>query len=165
MNARNRLHTATQLQLFSYSASSSSKETNSSPEKQHQIAADTIVEDDVGTRPPADMAAETTTSRPLGLSGRSLPSTMESSKRKLETPTTGGSSEAGHSHQDKPPADEGTSKPSSSSTVPSTTSGCVSKQGSHSEQGYLKKMPRQERRRIEQDIKRKHRPGMFVWHG
>ena len=106
------------------------------------------------------MAAETTAPRPS-----SLPSTMENSKKKLETPTVGGSSEAGHSHRDKPPTDdEGTTKPSSS-TVPRTTSGCVSKQGSHSEQDYLKKMSRQERQRVEQDIKRKRRPGMFVWHG
>ena len=147
-----------------FPTSSSPKEINSSPEKQYQTAADTIVQDDIGTRPPSDVAAETTASRPLGLS--SLPSTMEKSKRKLETPTAGGSSrEAGHSgRQDKPPTDEGTTKPSGSSTVSSTTSGCVSKQGSHSEQGYLKKMSRQERRKIEQDIKRKRRPGMFVWH-
>ena len=137
-----------------FPTSSSPKEINSSPEKQHQAAADTTAQDDIGTRPPSDtVAAETTASRPS-----SLPSSMENSKRKLETPTAGGSSEAGHSRQDKPPT-----KPSSS-TVPSTTSGCFSKQGSHSEQGYLKKMSRQERRKIEQDIKRKRRPGMFVWH-
>ena len=73
------------------------------------------------------------------------------------------SSKAGHSHQDKSPTDEGTTKPFSS-TVPNTISGCVtvSKQGNHSEPGYLKKMPGQERRKIEQDIKQKRRPGMFV---
>ena len=89
---------------------------------------------------------------------------MENSEKELQTPATGGSSKAGHSYQDKPSADECTAKPFSS-TVSSTASGYVSKEGSRSEQRYLKKMSRQERRKIEQDIKRKRRPGMFVWRG
>ena len=88
---------------------------------------------------------------------------MENSKKELdsEAPTAGGSSKAGHSHQEKQPTDKGINKPFSS-TVPSTASGCVRKEGSH---GYLKKMSTQERRKIEPDIKRKCRLGMFVWHG
>ena len=98
------------------------------------------------------MAAEKTASPLLGLS--SLQNTTESNERELDTPTAGGSSKAGG---DKPPGNEDTTKPFSSTTA----SGSVSKEGSHTKQGYLK-MSRQERRKIEHDIKRKHRPGLFV---
>ena len=99
------------------------------------------------------MAAEETVSPPLGFS--SLQNTL---KREVESGTASRSSEAAPSQQDKPSqaGEGGTSKPLSS-TVPSTASGTVSKEGS--QQGYRKKISRHERRRIEQEIRRKRKPG------
>ena len=96
-----------------------------------------------------DMAAEETVSPPLGLS--SLQNTLE---REVESGTASRSSEAAPSQQDKPSqtGEGGTSKPLSS-----TVSSTASKEGS--QQGYRKKISRHERRRIEQEIRRKRKPG------
>ena len=88
--------------------------------------------------------AEATVSRPLAL--RSQQNTLERERRDVESRTTSGNSEAAPSRQRGKP-----------STVPSTGSGTVSKRGSH--QDYLQGLPRPERRRIQQEMKRKRKPG------
>ena len=87
--------------------------------------------------------AEETVSRPLGL--RPLQNTLEREERDVETRTIGGNSKAAPSQQGK------------LSTVPGTASDNVSKEGS--QQGYFKNLPRHERRRIEQEMRRKRKPG------
>ena len=86
--------------------------------------------------------AEETASRPLGLT--SLQNTLGREERDVESRTTSaGIGEAAPSQRGKP--------------VPSTASGTVSKERSH--QSYLKNLPRHERRRIEQEMRRKRKPG------
>ena len=86
--------------------------------------------------------AEETASRPLGFT--SLQNNLGREGRDVESITTSaGISEATPSQRSKP--------------VPSTASGTVSKERSH--QSYLKNLPRHERRRIEQEMRRKRKPG------
>ena len=122
------------------------------PEKQPQTEANTtVVEVHPATRS-ADVVADVTVrSPPLGLS--SLQKTLEGNQNQGDTDT-------GH---DDPLTKSGShvimTKPISSAstaTIGSTATGSISSRS------YLKKMSRQERRRIEQDIKRKRRPGKFV---
>ena len=101
-----------------------------------------VSEQEGGRRTDMAQAGETV-SRPLGL--RPLQNTLEREERDVETRTTGGNSKAAPSQRGK------------LSTVPGTASGTVSKEGS--QQDYLKNLPRHERRRIEQEMRRKRKPG------
>ena len=92
--------------------------------------------------------AEETVSRPLAL--RSQQNTLEREERDVESRTTSGNSEAAPSRQRGKP-----------STVPSTGSGTVSKEGSH--QDYLQSLPRPERRRVQQEMRRKRKPGKLIF--
>ena len=90
-----------------------------------------------------------TASRPLGL--RSPPqNTLEREGRDVESRTSSGNGEAAPSRQRGNP-----------STAPATASGTVCKEGSQ-RKDYLKSLPRPERRRVEQEMRRKRKPGMLL---
>ena len=101
-----------------------------------------------GRRPDTAPAGETE-SRALGLRSP-LQNTLEREGRDVENRTSSGNSEAAPSRQRGEP-----------STAPTTASGTVSKEGSQ-RQGYLKSLPRHERRRVEQEMRRKRKPGMLL---
>ena len=103
-----------------------------------------------GPRRQTDTApAGETVPRSLGL--RSPPqNTLEREGRDVESRTSSGNSEAAPSRQGGEP-----------STAPASASGTVSKEGSQ-RQDYLKTLPRHERRRVEQEIRRKRKPGMLL---
>ena len=82
--------------------------------------------------------AEETVSRPLGF--------RSPQERDVESRASGGNSEAAPSRQRGKP-----------STVPSAASGTVSVEGS--QQDYLENLPRHDRRRIQQEMRRKRKPG------
>ena len=86
-----------------------------------------------------------TESRVLGLRSP-LQNTLEREGRDVESRN----SEAAPSRQRGEP-----------STAPTTASGTVSKEGSQ-RQDYLKSLPRHERRRVEQEMRRKRKPGMLL---
>ena len=101
-------------------------------------------------------------SQPLGHS--SLQNTLEGDDRELESGAANVDSKGAPSQRGKPSrADEGGAGEPLSYTVQGTGSGTVSKEGS--QQDYLKNLPRHERRRIEQEIRRKRKPGKSWWGG
>ena len=95
-------------------------------------------------------------SQPLGHS--SLQNTLEGDNREVKSGAANVNSKGAPSQRGKPSeADGGCAGEPLSYTVQGTGSGTVSKEGS--QQGYLKNLPRHERRRIEQEIRRKRKPG------
>ena len=108
---------------------------------------------------PTDLDTKETKSmsRPLGHS--SLQNTLEGDNNgEVESAAANVNSKGTPSQRDKPSqADGGGAGQPVSYTVQGTGSGTVSKEGS--QQGYLKNLPRHERRRIEQEIRRKRKPG------
>ena len=101
-----------------------------------------------GRRPDTAPAGETV-SRALVLRSP-LQNTLEWEGRDVENRTSSGNSEAAPSRQQGEP-----------STSPTTASGTVSKEGSQ-RQDYLKSLLRHERRRVEQEMRRKRKPGMHL---
>ena len=98
-----------------------------------------------GRRTDTAQAGETV-SRPLGLKSLQTDDTLKREQKDVESRiTSAGISEAAPSQGGK------------LSTVPNTASGTVSKEGD--QQGYLKSLSRHERRRIEQEMRRKCKPG------
>ena len=122
-------------------------QTISPRESEERPQTEAAVKED-STRKQPDTAAEETSSPLPGLS--SLQSTVGNNEKEVEAISARVSIK-----------DRGGTK-ALSSTVASTPGDHVSKKGSSGELDYLKKMSRQERRKIELEMKRKRRPGMFV---
>ena len=92
----------------------------------------------------------------------SLQNTSERVDSEIQSASGNYDAASSRSKQDKPSqADGGGSRePGLSSSVSSTASGTLSTEGG--QQGYLKNLPRHKRRRIEQEMRRKRRPGRCV---
>ncbi len=128
--------------------SSNPQEATPAPESddrraQREASSLNVSEQGGGRRTDAAPARETV-SRPLGLG--SLQNTLEREGRDVESRTASGNSEAAPSRQRGKP-----------STDPAIASGSVNKEGN--QQDYLKSLQRHERRRIEQEMRQKRKPG------